>query len=1006
MTPTISLNEASEIAQSLYTISGEVTALPGEIDFNFRIKTETSESYILKISRPNENDNYLEFQQQVLQHLELKNSQNNSPRIIQNKEGNLISEITDAAGNIRKVRLLSWIPGRVWSEVNPQLDELRFSLGKQCGATTNTLQGFEHPEAHRTFDWDIAHSLWTKNHLHLFHSEEKEILSYFQDRFETTQNSYATLRKSVVQNDANDNNIIVSPELINPTVAAIIDFGDAVHTQIINDLAVACAYAIMKHPDPLKAALPIVKGYHSQFPLHEEELLHLYNAIAMRLVISVTKSAINKSKEPENRYLQISENDAWDLLKKWRNVNAEFAHYSFRFACGFSAHPSEALFKKWAVDNTFSFSELFPSENKQAIQLLDLKVSSPWMGSQTEFNDLDLFQFKIDALQKEHSDKLIAGGYCEPRPLYTATSYDKEGNNGPESRTFHLGVDFWLPAGTPVHSLFDGEVVTATNDAGFKEYGGLIILKHHEDGITFYTLYGHLSVASATKYKPGEQIKKGVCIGELGIPQENGNWAPHLHFQIMLSMLDYTIDFPGVTYGKQLPIWKSMCPDPNLLFKNKDLVTQYEKPKKELIDFRKEHLGKALSLSYATPLHIVRGEGVYLMDTEGRKYLDTVNNVNHVGHQHPKVVAAGQRQMSLLNTNTRYLHEEITAYTEALLKKLPKELSVVHIVNSGSEANELAIRMAKACTGQKDMLAIEVGYHGNTNAVMEVSSYKFDGKGGGGKPETTHILPLPDAYRGKYTGETAGSDYANYAKKYIDSLYKEGKGIAGFIGESMVSCGGQIVPPSNYFKVVYQYVKEAGGLCIADEVQTGFGRMGKTFWAFELYNVIPDIVTMGKPAGNGHPLAIVVCTKAVAEKFANGMEFFNTFGGNPVSSAIGRTVLEIIEDEKLQENALEVGEFLKSELKNLQKEFPIIGDVRGEGLFLGFELNDSQKKPLADHASYLANRMKDLGILMSTDGPDYNVLKIKPPLVFSKENAKELIFRLKTVFLEDFMQHY
>jgi 4-aminobutyrate aminotransferase-like enzyme len=214
------------------------------------------------------------------------------------------------------------------------------------------------------------------------------------------------------------------------------------------------------------------------------------------------------------------------------------------------------------------------------------------------------------------------------------------------------------------------------------------------------------------------------------------------------------------------------------------------------------------------------------------------------------------------------------------------------------------------------------------------------------------------------------------------------------------------VPPKNYFKEVYRHVREAGGICIADEVQTGFGRMGKTFWAFELYDVLPDIVTMGKPAGNGHPLAIVACTKEVAEKFSNGMEFFNTYGGNPVSSAIGRTVLEIIEEENLQQNALEVGDFLKTKLKELQKEFPIIGDVRGEGLFLGFELNTSEKKPLAAHASYLANRMKTLGILMSIDGPDYNVLKIKPPMVFSKENAKELIFRLRTVFAEDFMKVY
>jgi 4-aminobutyrate aminotransferase-like enzyme len=450
-------------------------------------------------------------------------------------------------------------------------------------------------------------------------------------------------------------------------------------------------------------------------------------------------------------------------------------------------------------------------------------------------------------------------------------------------------------------------------------------------------------------------------------------------------------------------IRRSICPGPNLGFTEEIPQTKPKYTDAEIINFRRKHLGKSLSLSYATPLHIVRGEGVYLIDTDGKKYLDTANNVNHVGHQHPKVVAAGQRQMAVLTTNTRYLHEEIIAYTDALLKKLPKEHSVLHIVNSGSEANELALRMARTITKSNHMLAIEVGYHGNTNATMDVSSYKFDHTGGSGKPDTTHILPLPDPYRGKHTGPNCGTDYANYAQSHIDRLKSKGETIAGFIGESMISCGGQIVPPANYFKDVYKAVRAAGGICISDEVQTGFGRMGKTFWAFELYDVIPDIVTMGKPAGNGHPLAVVACTREVADAFDTGLEFFNTFGGNPVACAIGRSVLEVIEDENLQQNALDVGAFLKSELKRLQKLHPIIGDVRGEGLFLGFEINDLNKSPLPEQAAYLANRMKELGILISTDGPDNNVIKIKPPIVFSKENAQELILRLDTVFGEDFM---
>ena len=472
-------------------------------------------------------------------------------------------------------------------------------------------------------------------------------------------------------------------------------------------------------------------------------------------------------------------------------------------------------------------------------------------------------------------------------------------------------------------------------------------------------------------------------------------------------MLDNTQDFPGVAFPKQMQVWKSICPDPNLLFKNPKLNTQYDAPSSEILDFRKKHLGKSLSISYQEPLNIVRGDGAYLIDTWGEKYLDTVNNVAHVGHEHPVVVKAAQEQIALLNTNTRYLNQNIIAYAKALLEKLPPELSVLHFVNSGSEATELALRMAKTVTGQKDMLAIEVGYHGNTTTAMQVSSYKFDSKGGSGKPEHTHILPLPDSYRGLHTKENnLGSIYGNYAQQHIDRLALVNRGIAGFMGESIISCGGQIVPPKGYFKAIYKTVRAAGGLCIADEVQTGFGRMGDHFWGFEMHGVTPDIVTMGKPAGNGHPLAIVACTQEVAKGFANGLEFFNTFGGNPVSCSIGKAVLDVIEEEQLQKNAKLVGNFLKNELHKLQEKFTIIGDVRGAGLFLGIELNDAEKTPLPEQASYLANRMKEFKILMSTDGPDHNVLKIKPPMVFSIDNAKELIFRLHGVFQEDFMTHY
>ena len=999
----IQVDQAAKIAKSLYQVSGEVISLPGEIDFNFRIISDSG-SFLLKISRPEADSEYIEFQQGLLDHVAKNIAGMNVPVAFPDQDGNYISEIRDESGNVRKVRLLSWIEGRVWSSVNPITNKLLFSLGEQGGKLTKALQGFDHSKANRKFDWDLAQADWTFDYSHLFTGKHQEIVQFYQQQYKAIHAGYQHLRKGVVHNDANDNNIIVTNDLLEPEVKSIIDYGDAVYTQIINDLAIAIAYAVMNKPDPLRAALPIIEGYHSQFPLLEKEIEFLYYLVAMRLVISVTKSALNRQEEPDNEYLLISEKPAWELLEKWMQINADYAYFSFRSVCGLSAHPSETKFVSWAKNNTCQLSSLVPTLGKEKVYPLDLSIASPWMDQESESSDLDYFQYKIGKLQELEPDKIIAGGYLEPRPLYTTTAYDKLGNNGVESRTIHLGIDFWSGAETPVHALFDGVVVTAVNDVGDKEYGGLIIIKHLVDDLEFFTLYGHLSIASIESKVVGQEIQKGECVGYLGHYPENGNWPTHLHFQIMLAKLSYVDDFPGVAYPEEINIWSSICPDPNLIFDKPDLKSQDPGNSSAILAYRKKHLGKSLSISYKEPLHIARGAGVYLMDKLGRKYLDTVNNVAHVGHEHARIVKAGQQQMAVLNTNTRYLHPGITNFTKELLDTFPEELSVVHVVNSGSEANELALRMTRASTHQKDMIVVEVGYHGNTGGCIDISSYKFDGRGGSGAPEHIHVVPLPDEYRGVYQGENTGPMYARHIEEQIAGIQSEGRNVAGFICESIISCGGQIELPEDYLKLAYEAVRNAGGICIADEVQTGCGRVGSKFWGFQLHDVIPDIVTIGKPIGNGHPLAAVICTQEVADAFANGMEYFNTFGGNPVSCAIGREVLSVIKDEKLQENALRIGNYLKSELEKLQKDFPVIGDVRGQGLFLGVELCDEHKNPLTEMAAYLVNRMKELGILMSTDGKDDNVLKIKPPMVFSDDNADELLAGLRTILYEDFMR--
>lgn len=413
----------------------------------------------------------------------------------------------------------------------------------------------------------------------------------------------------------------------------------------------------------------------------------------------------------------------------------------------------------------------------------------------------------------------------------------------------------------------------------------------------------------------------------------------------------------------------------------------------ELVKERKRVIAPCISTSFETPLKIQEGQGQFLYDYNGRPFLDLYNNVCHVGHCHPRVVEAGQRQMAKLNTNTRYLYDGLTSYAQRLCDTLPPELNTCFFVNSGSEANELALRIARTVTQRKDMLVVDNAYHGHTSAMIDISPYKFMGNGGPGSPEPwVHIVPVPDGYRGKFKGygPQTGIAYADEIGRIIEALDQPA---AGFITEGLLSCGGQVIPPKNYFKTAFDHVRNHGGLCIVDEVQVGFGRTGECFWAFELQGVVPDIVVMGKPIGNGHPMSAVVTRRDIAETFTNGMEFFSTFGGNPVSCAIGTAVLDVIEEERLQEHAKEVGSHMLEGLTALMDKHPVIGDVRGIGLFIGIELVSDRDtlEPATRKASEMVNRMKNRGVLLGTDGPFNNVIKIKPPMVIEKQDADMFI---------------
>jgi 4-aminobutyrate aminotransferase-like enzyme len=888
------------------------------------------------------------------------------------------------------------------------------SLGEFLGEMDAALEDFSHPATHREWKWDLARAAWIRGYLqHIGDTRRRALLERFLLLYESeVVPALKSLRCSVVYGDANDYNVLVSPPWPQPRrVVSVIDFGDMHHGLTVSEVAIAAAYAMLGENDPLSAASAVVAGYHAAFPLNEVEIGVLYPLIAMRLAVSVTNSAHRKSLVPDDPYVTISEAPAWGALEKLALIHPRFAHYAFRDACGLPAVPQGEKLKRWLASNAVSAAPILETDLRTApCVVLDLSVGSTFLGAAPSASEISNLSKAVFGKMKSANASVGIGRYNEPRLLYTSPLFGASENPTDERRTVHLGIDLFAAPGTPVHAPLEGVVHAVAINTAPLDYGPLVILRHATgDGLELFTLYGHLAPVPFDALQVGQHIARGQQFARIGDVHENGGWAPHVHFQIIVDLLDHRSDFPGVAPASQRNVWASLSPDPNLLLGiPAERFPRPEPSSAETLSARRAILGKNLSISYRQPLKIVRGWMQYLYDDTGRAFLDVYNNVPLVGHSHPRVVRAVQEQIALLNTNTRYLHDNVNRYAERLSHLLPEPLRVCYFVNSGSEANELALRLARAHTGREDIIVLEHAYHGHTTTLIDISPYKFDGPGGRGRKPWVHVAPIPDDFRGPYRREdsAAGTKYAQHVAEILRNAHPQARGVAAYIAETLPSVAGQIVFPPGYLAEAYKHIRSTGGLCIADEVQVGFGRLGTHFWGFETQGVVPDIVVLGKPIGNAFPLAAVVTTQEIAASFNNGMEFFSTFGGNPVACAAGLAVLDVLEEEHLQENALRVGSYLIARLKSLQEKHALIGDVRGAGLFLGVDLvlDRQTREPAPNQATYVVNRLRERGILAGTDGPHHNVIKLRPPLIFSQADADLFATTLDTVLAEDAAQ--
>lgn len=996
----------AEVLAQAWGIDAALEPLAGEYDLNFRAKARDGRRYVLKVMRAGCEDEFVDLLVAAHAHVASRDPALPAPRVVPTRDGERRCTRPDDDGHARILWLLTGLEGIDYARYQPHALPLIVQLGGQLARLDRALADFAHPRLTRDLKWDLRRADWVNAHLNEITDPDRRAI------VERITASYATLKPALlrepvaaIHNDLNDYNILVARDDSGAArITGLVDFGDITLGPAVAELAIAAAYVALDHEQPERAIAALVAAYHAVTPVSGTQIDLVWPLVLMRLAVSVTNSAIMQRERPNDPYTVVSQASAWRFLERSRHAEPAMVNARLRAACGLPATDAAGRVAAWLGGMRGNFAPV-TGIGLDGAPTGELSV----VASTTPRDPFQMEDAEARAMGSTAGSALVAGTtwlgrYGEPRLVYTADAFRSGPYKSSDRRTVHLGVDVFAPAGTSVHAPLDGVVEVAEYRDAHLDYGGMAVLGHQTpDGDHFSTLYGHLTRDAVSRLARGQRIARGEAFAALGEPAENGGWAPHLHFQLTVLTDGFGADWPGVADPDEMAMWRAICPNPAALLNLSDDKVEYRPLDTASITARRRaHFATNLKLSYAEPCLFVRGWRTHLFDEWGRPFLDAYNNVPHVGHSHPRLQAIAADQLLRLNSNTRYLHPAQVEFADALLAKMPPHLTHVFFVNSGSEANELALRLSRAHTGGKDMVTADHGYHGNTTGAIDISAYKFNRPGGGGAPEWVQVVPVADTYRGAHRGADAAVRFASHVDGAIERIRARGGRLAGFIAETFPSVGGQIIPPKGYLKAVYAKIHAAGGVCIADEVQTGLGRLGEFYWGFEQQEARPDIVVLGKPLGNGHPLGAVATTVEIARSFDNGIEFFSTFGGSTLSCRTGTEVLRIVDDEGLQRNARVTGNHLLDGLRGLQSRHGVVGDVRGIGLFVGVDLvtDRGTRAPATAAADYVKNRLREERILIGTEGPFDNVLKIRPPLTVGTDDIDQMIETLDRILSE------